>query len=279
MLTRDMVVRQRSDGHLCDVENTPSVVDSAFCIPSVMWIGTEEKNSRYIEAAKRNIEYLLKDSPKTEDGVVFHMKGLREIWADSAGYFPYTCALMGYPEKGIQQMFGIMSYLRDPETGLFIQRRNTDTGECIYGLWSIGIGWIATGLIRLYDCLERYSEKFDKERTCIADAYRDLIIRILKYETPDHYFHNIINDPRTFTETEAGEMYAYSIYKAILNGVLPDLYRKKADELREAAEKRVDKNGLVQLSAGSPDFLKPGTSTESQAHFIMMECAYKNINA
>lgn len=34
LVVHDMMLRQSSDGRLCNVENTPAVTDSAFCIPA-----------------------------------------------------------------------------------------------------------------------------------------------------------------------------------------------------------------------------------------------------
>ena len=57
-VVRNMIVRQNPDGRLCDVENTPAVVDSCFCIPAVMWLGEKYQDSYYLDAAKCNFDYL-----------------------------------------------------------------------------------------------------------------------------------------------------------------------------------------------------------------------------
>ena len=41
----DMVLRQSEDGRLCNVENTPAVTDSSFCIPPVFLYGKMVKNT------------------------------------------------------------------------------------------------------------------------------------------------------------------------------------------------------------------------------------------
>ena len=64
----DMILRQSSDGRLCNVENTPAVTDSSFCIPAVLLTGRKENNASYVEAAEKNIQFLLKEAEHAQDG-------------------------------------------------------------------------------------------------------------------------------------------------------------------------------------------------------------------
>jgi hypothetical protein len=47
--------------------------------------------------------------------------------------------------------------------------------------------------------------------------------------------------------------------------------------MRDAAWSRVDEYGLVKDACSSPWFDRPGTSTEAQSFFLMMEGAYRKI--
>jgi hypothetical protein len=68
-------------------------------------------------------------------------------------------------------------------------------------------------------------------------------------------------------------MIAYSIYRGVQRGWLEKTYVVKADFMRSAVHKKVDALGLVQGVCGSPEFDHPGTATEGQAFFLMMETA------
>jgi len=48
--------------------------------------------------------------------------------------------------------------------------------------------------------------------------------------------------------------------------------------MRKAAHGKIDKFGVVQDACGSPRFDRPGTSTEAQAFFLMMEAAYSEMS-
>ena len=47
--------------------------------------------------------------------------------------------------------------------------------------------------------------------------------------------------------------------------------------MRKAAYKKVDSFGLVQGVCGAPNFNRPGTATEGQAFFLLMEAAYNDL--
>ena len=277
-VVRNMIVRQNPDGRLCDVENTPAVVDSCFCIPAVMWLGEKYQESYYLDAAKRNFDYLKEEAARSEDGTLYHMLGSREIWADGIGYLPYVYALMGDPKAGIRQLYLILDKLYNPENGLYMQRLDEGTGEVLNGEWAIGEGWILTGLVRLYqELIRQYPGLYEEEKKKIQTTFTELLDRVLAYETEDHLFHDILPDTSTYKETESVIMVALAIYRAVQAGMLDAKYLERAELLRLAAEGKVDEDGLVQDCAGSPTFTCPGTSVEGQMHMAMMEQAYKEI--
>jgi hypothetical protein len=49
--------------------------------------------------------------------------------------------------------------------------------------------------------------------------------------------------------------------------------------MRKAARAKVDDLGYVRDVCGSPTFEKPGTATEGQAFFILMEAAARDLGA
>lgn len=267
----DMVLRQSADGRLCNVEDTPAVTDSSFCIPPTFLYGKKIGNETYRKAAEQNIKYLLHQAERSEDGILFHIRGTSEIWADSAAFLPYSMALLGYPAEAVYQMKGLLRKLKG-EKGLYYHKWDEKSKDWTRKLeWGIGNGWILTGLLRLYTALPQN----DPEKKEILKEYRELLDAILSCENEDHLFHDILDDAKTFLETEISEMVAYAIYRGVEEGVLENSYLSRADAIREAIHQKVDEFGRLQDSSSSPYFLEPGTSVESQAHFLMMEQAYR----
>ena len=74
-------------------------------------------------------------------------------------------------------------------------------------------------------------------------------------------------------------MVAYAIYKAVAAGLLEQKYQTIADQIRIALYKKVMDSGLVTDSSSSPSYVNPGTAVESQAHFLLMEQAYCDIQS
>ena len=96
----------------------------------------------------------------------------------------------------------------------------------------------------------------------------------LVHQRPDGLFHNIVDDPTTFVETNLAQMLAYTIYRGVKAAWIDPGYLKHANAMREAALGKVDALGLVQGVCGSPEFDHPGTATEGQAFHLLMETAY-----
>lgn len=272
LVVHDMMLRQSSDGRLCNVENTPAVTDSAFCIPAVYLLGKDRHNEKMIKAAEKNIIFLLNDAQRATDGTLYHMIHTKHVWADSAAYLPYALALTGHVEEGFVQMKGICSRLYDKETGLYLHMWDDERQEYLRALpWGIGNGWILSGMLRLYLVA---GEECPKGKAVLLQEWHTLLDTMLIYETDAHLFHDILTDDTTFEESETAELVAYCIYCGIREGLLEWTYLQRADKIRAAIEKRVTESGLVKGAASSPDFVRPGTSVECQANYLMMEKAF-----
>ena len=81
LMARDCVVRQNADGRLCDVENTPAIVDPAVCVEPVLaagrqlgdqamidgWLRSRTTISAHSERKLRASRTLLTSTPQLED--------------------------------------------------------------------------------------------------------------------------------------------------------------------------------------------------------------------
>jgi len=105
---------------------------------------------------------------------------------------------------------------------------------------------------------------------------REVIDGCLAHQRSDGRFHDVLDGPATFVETNLAQMLAYTIYRGVAAGWLDPGYRSRADALRRAAHGQVDALGLVQGVCGAPDFGHAGTATEGQASFLLMEAAHRD---
>ena len=269
LLTYDMVIRQSEDGRLCNVENTPAVTDSSFCIPATLESGSRLNRKDYTDAGLRNIDYLLHDAPRAENGTLYHMRGTTQIWADSAAFLPYSLILTGHPKEAMVQMRGILDALYLPETGLYAHIWEDETQQFIDGTaWGVGDGWILTGLLRSAVAIR---EADPEAADWMEEKFHALLETLLEYMTPENSFHFTLDNPETFLDSEISAMVVCAIYDAIRAGILPKSYKTYGDRIRAYILTKITEDGLVTGSSGSPDFAHEGTSVECQAHVLMME--------
>lgn len=271
LMARDCVVRQNADGRLCDVENTPASVDPAVCVEPVLAAGRQLNDQAMIDAAMRNVAYLLYDAPSTPDGARYHILGDEEIWADGMAMGPHALMLGGYADAGMDYCRSIERRLRDPVTGLYRHKWHEGRMAFTRGIfWGVGNGWALVGLMRMTRAM---LDREDSRAYALAADFRALVDAMIPYQAENGLFHDVLDDEKTFYESETAEMFAYSIYNMVSWRKVDDRYLEYADQARRAVTARVDADGIVKGCSGSPTFEREGTSVEGQAHFIMMEAA------
>jgi len=140
----------------------------------------------------------------------------------------------------------------------------------------VGNGWAAAGMTRV---LRALPERMSADKKRLQTYIRDVIDGCLAHQRPDGLFHDVLDNPKTFVEVNLAQIMAYTIYRGIKGGWIGPAYEARADKMRAAARAKVDGLGLVQGVCGSPSFEAPGTATEGQAFFLLMEAAHRDLDA
>lgn len=178
---------------------------------------------------------------------------------------------MGLYDEALAQIEGFKRCLWNPEKQLLAHIWDDGSHQLKDPtFWGGGNGWAAAGLARVIASLPT---EHSLDRDHLATFARQLIDGCLRHQRPDGLFHNVIDQPATFVETNLAQMLAYSICKGVTAGWLPADYRPHADKMRAAARLKMDSFGYVQGACGAPNFDRSGTSTEAQAFCILMESA------
>jgi rhamnogalacturonyl hydrolase YesR len=223
------------------------------------------------EAAEGLVDFLLKRVPHAPDGTFYHLEKSTEIWSDSFYTAPPYLAVTGHYDEAIRQIDGFRKRLWDPRRKLLSHRWDEGTKQFKRrDFWGVGNGWAAAGLTRVIRALPAARRE---DRSRLAAFLKDILDGCLAYQRPDGLFHDVVDQPSSFVETNLAQMLAYSIYNGVGGGWLPASYVKAADRMRAAARAKVDRYGLVQGVCGAPRFDSPGIAPEGQAFFIMMEVA------
>ncbi len=275
LLAREAVLRQDADGRLATISCWAGVTDAAANGQAVLWAAAETKDARLQAAADKMLDYLLRKAPRTADGTLFHVSDKPQVWVDSLFMAPPFLARAGHHAEAVRQIEGMRRRLVEPGKNLF--SAVWDEGRQAFerrDFWGVGNGWAVCGMTRVIQLLPG-SLAADKKRLC--GYVRAALDGCLPHLRADGLFHNVVDDAGSFVETNLSQMLAYAIYRGVADGWLPGAYLQKAALMRRAAWKQVDDSGLVQGVCGSPEFSAPGTATEGQAFFLLMEAARRDL--
>jgi len=271
LLAHDAVVRQAPDGRLSAIGECRTVTDPAAAGEAVLFAAARTGDPAFGAAAERMAQWLLTTPHRTADGVLHHFIDRPYVWVDSLYMAPPFLAAAGRHAEAVRQVEGMRKLLWDRQDRLY--HHMWDDGEKRFtraAYWGSGNGWAAAGLARVIGHLPQ-SMAEDRER--LGGYLRDLVDGCVARMRPDGLFHDVMDDPGTFVETNASQMIACAIYRGVAMGCLDARTLEHAERMRNAAHRMVDERGLVRGVCGSPGFDRPGTSTEGQAFFLLMEAA------
>lgn len=275
LLAKDAVVNQLKDGRLGLNEGKGPVADPAANGEPLLFAARLTGDPSLHKAAERMLEFLLYKAPRTREGIIYHNQIENMIWVDAFYMVPPFLAVAGQPAEAVKQICGYRQILRDPEKKLFYHIWDEDRQAFERKLlWGVGNGWAAAGMARVIRALP--PEMLSEKEQIIAFVH-ELLDACLVYQRPDGLFHDILDDPNSFVESNAAQMLSYTIYRGVQAGWLARAYLEPADRMREAAYRQVDEFGLVQGVCGAPNFNHTGTATEGQAFFLLMEAAYADL--
>ena len=233
LFAKDAIVNQAKDGRLGLNGDKGPVCDPASNGEPVLAAYRATGDEAFKTAADRMLEFLLYKAPRTRKGLIYHNHIENMIWVDAFYMAPPFLAVAGHPDEAVKQVEGYRETLRHPEKGAYYHMWDEDRQRFERKLlWGVGNGWAAAGMTRVIRALPD-TMKSDKDR--IAGYVRELLDACLKFQRDDGLFHDILDDPSTFVETNAGQMLAYAIYRGVEGGWLAPSYLAPADRIRTAA--------------------------------------------
>jgi len=270
LLTKAAMVQKTPDGRL-GVVGSGSATDPAMGGEAYLLAAKLTGDPAIQAAVQGMLDYILKTAPRAPDGTLYHVFNNPQVWSDGFYSSPPFLAAAGQHDEALRQIDGFRKRLWNPQKKML--SHIWDDGKQGFNdaaFWGSGNGWAAAGIARVIRSLPA-DRKDDRVR--LAAFVKDIVDGCLAYQRPDGLFHDKMDRPDSFVETNAAQMLAFAIYTGVHGGWLPREYAAKADLMRDAARSKVDQFGYVQGACGAPGFNRPGTSTEAQSFFIMMEAA------
>ena len=276
LLAKAAIVQRVLDGRLGVVVSggaTDPAMGGAAYSQAAEWTG----DPRIKEAVDGLLTWIRFKSPRNANGILYHVFEAPEMWSDGLNGAPPFLAAMGYYDEAIAQIEGYRQRLWNSEKKLLAHiwddgKRQFKDGN----FWGGGNGWAAAGLARVIRSLPGDRRR---DREYLATFARDIVDGCLQHQRSDGLFHNVVDQPSTFVETNLAQMLSFAIYEGVAAAWLPASYMARADRMRAAARAKMDTHCYVQGVCGAPDFDRPGLSTEGQAFCIMMESASSKLES
>lgn len=275
LMAKDAVLRQSKDGRLAMLGEEFALSDAACPGEAVLWAAKKTGDPILMNGFEKMVDYVMNKAPRTREGIIYHFTNIPQVWSDINYMLPPFLAVAGKYDEAMKQIEGVRGMLWDNEKKLLSHMWDCEKREFARkDFWGVGNGWTAAGLARV---LRTLPESMKSEKEYLANYHKELLDGCIAHMRPDGLFHNIVDNPGSFVETNLSQMLAYSIYRGIKGGWIDKNYMEKADKMCDAAHDKVDDLGLVRGVCGSPEFDHPGTATEGQAFFIMMETARREL--
>lgn len=270
------IVRTDKDGRVGVMEKNESVDDPASIGEALLCAAEKTGDARYKQAADKLYFYLMHRAPKTMDGILYHFNIKNQVWVDAYYMAPPFLCKYGDADEAIKQIKGFRKYLFDETECMLSHIWDDDLQD--FGrkdFWGVGNGWALAGLTRVIAML---GDERAADRDYLIDYLKKLLDGCLKHQREDGLFHDVLNSPASFVETNVAQMIAYSIYRGVMRGYLSSDYLPHADRARKAANDKVDELGFVQGVCGVPDFLRSSVAPEGQVFYILMETAARDLD-
>lgn len=268
---RGAILRQEK-GRFSVLKGNGPINDCASVGEVVLFAGKHTGDPIFQKGANEMLEVIRTTTHKSSDGVIYHTQEPQKgIWSDATYMLPPFLVAAGECKEAMKQLEGYRKYLYNTQDKLYSHMWDDEKkvlNRADY--WGVGNGWSAAGMTRIIKML---SDTMSAEKKLLIGYTKDVIDGCLKYMRPDGLFHDVVNKPETFIETNLGQMLAYSIYRGVAEGYIDPSYLSKAEIMRKAANDKVDKLGYVHGVCGVPTFDKPYFAPEGQAFYLLMETA------
>lgn len=260
-----------------NMTDTPSGRKKWYSIPTEMWqCGmiakyAERQNSKptkEFEKGMATFDSLLNNVPRFEDGTLVRMKtkgrGLGVQIDDLYMLTPYWCRkaiLTGddsWLERAIDESLSYHEYLWNENDQLmkclWLLNRN-DT----YGLyWGRGNGWY---IMALTDLLEFIPENHPKRKDILVN-YIAFIDGVIKRQDQDGLWHQLLDNPDSFTESSSSGMFTYCILKGVNKKWLDSKYIKYGIKGWEGLQTKVNSNYQIT------DVCPPSDMSEDPSYYL-----------
>jgi unsaturated rhamnogalacturonyl hydrolase len=258
-------------GHVKQLTPTPALAAALGNPLLVLYEKTKEK--KYLEAAKRQVEGVVK-SPRTTDGGIWIRIEGPELWIDTlymmcpfmARYAKIT-GETSYADEAFKQFEVHTNHLVDPHAHLgrhaWCEVPNHYPQSTF---WARGNGWLISTAVDLITLFPNHGKADFVRKTA-----KDVLNAIRARQDRCGYLRHILDDPHAKFEASSTLMYAYSTARAVELGILSKDSLESALGAFNVVEGSVGEDGAVPgvaVPPGGPGVVF-GTTHFGQGFFLL----------
>ncbi|WP_417451571.1 glycoside hydrolase family 88/105 protein [Kordiimonas sp.] len=210
--------------------------------------------------AKRAAEHIMNDIPRLDDGTIGRVNPVPlTIWADDmfmgAGILMRMAraeASPRYEAEAIKQILQIDQYLSDDTTGVYWHGYFGHSNEHSSSKWGRANGWTIMAKTDALLALDPSHPDYNQ----LLTAFRKHANGLLKLQSDEGRWHQVLDNPDTYLETSASSMFVRAFAEGIRNGWLDrDSFLDATLKGWRSVAAQVDDNGRVHgIVKGTPIF-------------------------
>lgn len=216
----------------------------------------DEAGNNYNTPLRQQINYLINDAPRTDDGAISHRSERVQLWSDFIYMAPPFIAYYGalnQPDvdqslltEAYNQIKLYRNYLFDDDPGLW--RHITMGNFQDDGHWSTGNGWVAAGIMRVLCTINQTTAGYQPE---LVAAQRDLrnwateiVNNIWTFQQDDGSILDYADQNDSFTDSSSTALIASVTFRL---ASLPAILRGPQNDLDPADRPAIDGSTLAPL--------------------------------
>lgn len=258
-----------------------SVPDPAAIGHSVLELYDRTGDEEYLEASRRQYEYL-QDVDRTSEGGIPQQRGETSLAVDGLWMVcPFLArygVLADEPdaiEDAVHQFKVQAKHLHDPHVDLWRHTWMEVPNSYVQSaFWSRGNGWATNAMVDTY----RFLPEDHAGRDLLSDMLETTLEALLDYQDRTGFWPNILDDVESPLETSGTVMFVYAINEGLELGMLDDeRFRAAADRAWDVTTGVVDEAGRVRRVAvvpGGPD-APIGVTLHGQGLFLLAASTYR----
>lgn len=232
-----------------------SVADPSSIGHSVLELYDRTGDDRYLDAARRQYEYL-RDSERTSEGGIRQQRSRQSLCVDGLWMFCPFLARYGRmtdTEEAVEDavhQFEVQARHLHTDSGLFRHTWAEQPDRFMNSaFWTGGNGF---ALMALVDTLE-YLPADHEGRETLTELFRETAAAMLDYQDRSGFWHNVVDDPHEPLETSGTLMTAYALQRGTEMGILTDsAYAEAAERAMSVCRGVVSDDGRVGRVAKVP---------------------------